>query len=63
MKTIIVDPFPREMGLIFRPNKIKLIKKNFKIINAPIKNVYPILVKLYFFKNVIKYPNPMNIIT
>ena len=44
MKTIIVDPFPREMGLIFRPNKIKLIKKNFKIINAPSKN------KLKFYK-------------
>ena len=44
MKTIIVDPFPREMGLIFRPNKIKLLKKNFKIINAPSKN------KLNFYK-------------
>ena len=44
MKTIIVDPFPREMGLIFKPNKIKLIKKNFKIINAPSKN------KLKFYK-------------
>ena len=32
MKTIIVDPFPREMDLIFRANKIKLLKKNFKII-------------------------------
>ena len=44
MKTIIVDPFPREMGLIFKPNKIKLLKKNFKIINAPSKN------KLKFYK-------------
>ena len=40
MKTIIVDPFPREMGLIFKPNKIKLLKKNFKIINAPSKNKF-----------------------
>ncbi len=44
MKTIIVDPFPREMDLIFKPNKIKLLKKNFKIINAPSKN------KLKFYK-------------
>ena len=44
MKTIIVDPFPREMDLIFRANKIKLLKKNFKIINAPSKN------KLNFYR-------------
>ena len=47
MSTIIVDPFPREMDLIFRPNKMKLLKKNFKIINAPSKN------KLKFYKQYI----------
>ncbi len=38
MKTIIVDPFPREMDLIFSRDKLVYLKKNFKLINAPIKN-------------------------
>ena len=38
MKTIIVDPFPREMNLIFSKDKLVYLKKNFKLINAPIKN-------------------------
>ena len=28
MKTIIVDPFPRKMELIFKSSKLKLLKKN-----------------------------------
>ena len=38
MKTIIVDPFPRKMELIFKSSKLKLLKKNFNIINAPKEN-------------------------
>ena len=38
MKTILVDPFPRKMELIFTPQKIKMLKKNYKIINVPQKN-------------------------
>ena len=38
MKTIIVDPFPRQMNLIFSKDKLVYLKKNFKLINAPIKN-------------------------
>ena len=38
MKTIIVDPFPRQMDLIFSKDKLVYLKKNFKLINAPIKN-------------------------
>ena len=45
MKTIIVDPFPREMGLIFSKDKLVYLKKNFKLINAPIKN------KKYFYQD------------
>ena len=28
MKTIIVDPFPRKMELIFKSSKLKLLKTN-----------------------------------
>ena len=38
MKTIIVDPFPRKMELIFKSSKLKLLKKKFNIINAPKEN-------------------------
>ena len=38
MKTILVDPFPRKMELIFTPQKIKMLKKNYKMINVPQKN-------------------------
>ena len=38
MKTIIVDPFPRQMDLIFSKDKLVYLKKNFKLIDAPIKN-------------------------
>jgi len=38
MKTILVDPFPRKMELIFTPQKIKILKKNYKMINVPQKN-------------------------
>ena len=44
MKTIIVDPFPRKMELIFKSSKLKLLKKKFNIINAPKEN------KLKFYK-------------
>ena len=47
MKTIIVDPFPREMDLIFSRDKLVYLKKNFKLINAPIKNK-----KLFYEKNI-----------
>ena len=38
MKAIIVDPFPRQMDLIFSKDKLVYLKKNFKLIDAPIKN-------------------------
>ena len=38
MKTILVDPFPREMKLIFTPEKLQLLKKNYQLINVPNKN-------------------------
>ena len=38
MKTILIDPFPRKMELIFTKAKLQLLKKNFKLINAPKKN-------------------------
>jgi len=38
MKTILVDHFPRKMELIFTPQKIKMLKKNYKMINVPQKN-------------------------
>ncbi len=38
MKTILVDPFPRKMELIFTPQKIKMLKKNYKMIDIPQKN-------------------------
>ena len=37
MKTILIDPFPREMELIFTKEKLRLLKKNFNLINAPKK--------------------------
>ena len=38
MKTIIVDPFPREMNLIFSKDKLVYLKRNFNLINAPNRN-------------------------
>ena len=38
MKTILIDPYPREMKLIFTKEKLKLLKKNFKLINVPKSN-------------------------
>ena len=38
MQTIIVDPYPREMKLIFTPKKLQLLKKKYQLINAPNKN-------------------------
>ena len=38
MKTILVDPFPREMKLIFTSEKLQLLKKNYQLINVPNKN-------------------------
>ncbi len=40
MKTILIDPYPREMKLIFTKEKLKLLKKNFKLINVPKSNKY-----------------------
>ena len=37
MQTIIVDPYPREMKLIFTPKKLQLLKKNINLIKAPNK--------------------------
>tara|TARA_B100000902_G_C27235307_1_gene877067 strand:+ start:285 stop:1301 length:1017 start_codon:yes stop_codon:yes gene_type:complete len=45
MKTILVDPFPRRMELIFTSQKIKLLKKNYKLVNVPQKN------KSFFYEN------------
>ena len=38
MKTIIVDPFPRKMNLIFSKDKLVYLKRNFNLINAPNRN-------------------------
>ena len=38
MKTILIDPYPREMKLIFAKEKLNLLKKNFKLINVPKSN-------------------------
>ena len=38
MQIIIVDPYPREMKLIFTPKKLQLLKKKYQLINAPNKN-------------------------
>ena len=38
MQTILVDPYPREMKLIFTPKKLQLLKKKYQLINAPNKN-------------------------
>ena len=38
MKTILIDPYPREMKLIFTREKLNLLKKNFKLINVPKSN-------------------------
>ena len=43
MKTILVDPFPREMKLIFTSEKLQLLKKNYQLINVPNKNKKKIL--------------------
>ena len=45
MKTILVDPFPRRLELIFTSQKIKLLKKNYKLVNVPQKN------KSFFYEN------------
>ena len=31
MQTILVDPYPREMKLIFTPRKLQLLKKNYQL--------------------------------
>ena len=38
MQTILVDPYPRKMKLIFTPKKLQLLKKKYQLINAPNKN-------------------------
>ena len=38
MKTILIDPYPREMKLIFTKKKLNLLKKNFELINVPKSN-------------------------
>ena len=38
MQTILVDPYPREMKLIFTPKKLQLLKKNYQLINVPNRN-------------------------
>ena len=40
MKTILIDPYPREMKLIFTKEKLNLLKKKFKLINVPKFNKY-----------------------
>lgn len=38
MKTILIDPHPREMDLIFSREKLRLLNKNYKLITVPKKN-------------------------
>jgi len=38
MKTILIDPFPRKMDLIFSKEKLRLLKKNFNLVSVPNKN-------------------------
>lgn len=38
MRTILIDPYPREMKLIFTKEKLNLLKKNFNLIYAPKSN-------------------------
>ena len=40
MKTILIDPYPREMKLIFTKEKLNLLKRKFKLINVPKSNKY-----------------------
>ena len=49
MKTILVDPYPRKMELIFTPQKIQVLKKNYNLINVPKKNQ-----ALFYEKNIHK---------
>jgi len=49
MRTILVDPFPRKMELIFTPQKIQFLKKNYNLVNAPKKNK-----ALFYEKNIHK---------
>ena len=49
MRTILVDPYPRKMELIFTPQKIQFLKKNYNLINAPKKNQ-----ALFYEKNIHK---------
>ena len=49
MKTILVDPYPRKMELIFTPQKIQVLKKNYNLVNVPKKNQ-----ALFYEKNIHK---------
>ena len=49
MRTILVDPYPRKMELIFTSQKIQALKKNYNLINAPKKNQ-----TLFYEKNIHK---------
>jgi len=46
---IISDPYPRTLKIIFSKEKIKLIKQQFQLISAPLKNK-----KLFYEKNISK---------
>jgi hypothetical protein len=48
MQTILVDPYPREMKLIFTPKKLQLLKKNYQLINVPNRN------KQSFYEKILK---------
>lgn len=38
MNVILIDPYPREMKLIFTDEKLRLLKKKFKLVTAPKRN-------------------------
>ena len=38
MQTILVDPYPREMKLIFTPKKLQILKSNYQLISVPNRN-------------------------
>ena len=43
MRTILVDPYPRKMELIFTTQKIQALKKSYNLINVPKKKSNSIL--------------------
>ena len=57
MQTILVDPYPREMKLIFTPKKLQLLKKNYQLINVPNRNKQNFMKKI-LIKQILLLDNP-----